>query len=59
VGRAYLRFAAGHNLGCEKPVNADFLPAFLVLAKYFGAFGAGFPNSTSNFAAKKREMLLM
>jgi len=33
VGRASLRFAAGHNLGREKPVNADFLPAFLALAR--------------------------
>jgi hypothetical protein len=33
VGRASLRFAAGHNLGREKPVNADFLPAFLAFAR--------------------------
>jgi len=26
-----LGFAAGHNLGREKPVNADLLPAFLAL----------------------------
>ena len=32
MGRVSLRFAAGHNLGREKPVNADLLPAFLALA---------------------------
>jgi hypothetical protein len=34
VGQASLRFAAGHNLGREKPVNADFLPAFLGFARW-------------------------
>ena len=29
MARAFLRFVAGHNLGREKPVNADLLPAFL------------------------------
>ena len=33
MGRASLRFAAGHNLGREKPVNADLLPAFLAFAR--------------------------
>jgi hypothetical protein len=28
VGRASLRFAAGHDLGREKPVNADLLTLF-------------------------------
>ena len=32
-----MRFAAGHNLGREKPVNADFLPAFLALASFHAA----------------------
>jgi hypothetical protein len=41
VGRASLRFAAGHNLGREKPVNADFLPAFLALARSSLRFSNG------------------
>jgi hypothetical protein len=36
--------AASH---CESDAHATISAA----AKYFGAFGAGFPNGTSNFAA--------